>query len=280
EWATQKGLYCPPAALAPGKKQMRKPAARASPSGAGAGVNQQALVAALATSSSRSTSLPDKCKRYSALINRCLYHCPDEAGKVGYLTVQEGYVEPGASQRRPGLHIESPGYFDDGDGGGGIFQVSTVPNTCRVWDCVIRDHTDTVGPLGSIEHLRHNLDRGPPPGANSPPSPDDPAFGLDPEGRSLPLACRNGENLAANRLAWITDRTPHESLPVQRRVFRQYFRLVTSQVSAWYEAHSTRNDECGVRPPEGVAVVAGDKFRLADVDNGAGSPGVAPAAFL
>ncbi|KAJ1558683.1 hypothetical protein HK405_013178, partial [Cladochytrium tenue] len=90
----------------------------------GADIDRQALVAALGDLvepfhvnmlpivMGSHTSLPDKCKRYSALINRCLYHCPEEAGKVGYLTIHEGYVEPGSSQRRPGLHIESPGFFE------------------------------------------------------------------------------------------------------------------------------------------------------------------------
>ncbi|KAJ1552839.1 hypothetical protein HK405_009835, partial [Cladochytrium tenue] len=92
---------------------------------------------------------------------------------------------------------------------------------------------------------------------------------------SVPPSRRNGENLPANRLAWMTDRTPHESLPVERRVFRQYFRLVTSQVTAWYEVHSTRNDECGVVPPDDVIVVKGNKFLAAGVDDRASGQGVA-----
>ncbi|KAJ1556281.1 hypothetical protein HK405_003359 [Cladochytrium tenue] len=223
------------------------------------------------------SSLPDKCKRYSDLINQCLQHCPDEVGKVGYLTVQECWVEPGDSQRRPGVHIESPVFFD-GDGGvyaghsmwcvkGGIFQASNVPDTCRVWDCVVRDHADIVGPLGSLEHLRHTLDAGPHRGIHTLPIVDAVTFS------------RNGENLLADCLAWMTDRTPHESLPVQRRVFRQYFRLVTSQVSVWYEDHSTRNDECSVAPPDQVTIVAGDKFRAARVENDY-APELAPASFL
>ncbi|KAJ1549341.1 hypothetical protein HK405_005062 [Cladochytrium tenue] len=251
------------------------------------------------------SSLPDKCKRYSSIINRCLQHCPEEEGVVGYLTIQEGYVEPGASQRRPGLHIESPGYYkidEDGidDSGelkqqvhrwgygigpavwriqGGVFQASSVSDTCRVWDCIVHDHGEIVGTLGNIEHLRHNLDSGPPRGVvavvpEAPQNEED--FPLSHS--SQPPAHRNGQNMAACRVAWMTDRTPHESLPVQRRVFRQYFRLVTSQVTAWYEAHSTRNDECNIVPPDYVDIIRGDKFRAAGVDN-QGGPDV-PAEFL
>ena len=32
-----------------------------------------------------------------------------DLGKVYYLTIQETWVEPGDSQRRPGLHVDSPG---------------------------------------------------------------------------------------------------------------------------------------------------------------------------
>ena len=32
--------------------------------------------------------------------------------KVYYLTIQEGYVEAGESQRRPGLHVDSLGKVD------------------------------------------------------------------------------------------------------------------------------------------------------------------------
>ena len=34
---------------------------------------------------------------------------PADLGKVYYITVQESWVEPGDSQRRPGLHVDSPG---------------------------------------------------------------------------------------------------------------------------------------------------------------------------
>ncbi|KAI9325666.1 hypothetical protein DFJ73DRAFT_801801 [Zopfochytrium polystomum] len=292
-------------------------------------------------------SLPDKCKRYSGVVNRCLAHCPGEANKVGYLTIHEGFVEPGRAQRRPGLHVESPGYYGVSDDDrevrfdgklvqkvhdwgfgfgpaiwsveGGVFQASSVANTCRVWDCVVQDPT-VIGALGSVEHLRGVLDRGPPGGEPADGVDADEDDDLNPENvaaavaagkvpvtivmmpggretrtvstRVAPHAATRGTaaTLAANTVAWMTDRTPHESLPPIPSsssssssssstatdgspppvVFRQYFRLVTSRVTAWYEAHSTRNDECRVRPPRGVRVVVRDKFAAAGLDGGGG----------
>jgi len=51
------------------------------------------------------------------------------------------------------------------------------------------------------------------------------------------------ELLNAGEVCWITDRTPHESLPVSSTepVFRQYFRLVVGPVSVWYTQHNTPN---------------------------------------
>ena len=40
---------------------------------------------------------------------------------------------------------------------------------------------------------------------------------------------------------------------------RQYFRLVTSEVSVWYEEHSTPNP-IGIKPPDSVKIIKGNKF--------------------
>ena len=89
---------------------------------------------------------------------------------------------------------------------------------------------EAIGPLGNIEHLRHLL----------PPE----------------LA----QTMKPNHLYWMTDRTPHESLPMGEGTYRQFFRLVTSRVSLWYEDHSTQNPN-GVRPnPKITKIVKGNKF--------------------
>ena len=84
--------------------------------------------------------------------------------------------------------------------------------------------------LGNVEHLRH----------------------------LLPAELE--QTLKANRLYWMTDRTPHESLPLEEGTYRQFFRLVMSRVSLWYEDHSTPNPN-GVEPdPKITKVVRGNKF--------------------
>ena len=175
---------------------------------------------------------------------------------------------------------------------GGIYMASSVENSCRAWNCKIvpeeeeeepeeetvldddenigaiggsgkagkinksgKDKTDksksgksksgktkkgksdkkvrrreAIGTLGNIEHLRHLL----------PPE----------------LA----QTMKPNHLYWMTDRTPHESLPMREGTYRQFFRLVTSRVSLWYEDHSTPNPN-GVRPnPKITKIVRGNKF--------------------
>jgi len=55
-------------------------------------------------------------------------------------------------------------------------------------------------------------------------------------------------------------------LPVPQRVFRQFFRLVTANVSLWYKNHSTANP-LGVKPdPRTTHVVVGDKFSTEGVE--------------
>ena len=63
----------------------------------------------------------------------------------------------------------------------------------------------------------------------------------------------------------MTDRTPHESLPVPvsagSNVRRQYFRLVLGPISAWFADYSTPNP-LGIVPPPEVRIFHGDKFAL------------------
>jgi hypothetical protein len=198
------------------------------------------------------------------MIHKCFSHLKDTAEhsfKVCYLTIHEDYVPEGVSQRRPGLHTESPGsvplfpeefnitaaefkqrWHPWGFGigptrwemEGGIFMASNIADSCRVWDCVMKDHgVIAIDSLGGLEHLRGALNKGP--------------------------KDRVGIVVEPNQMLWITDRTPHESLPLKKGEFRQYFRFVTSQVGIWYEDHSTKND-CGVVPPETVRIVKGSKF--------------------
>jgi hypothetical protein len=242
-------------------------------------------------------SLPKALHPYLPLIRACpLQH--SRQGQIGYLTVDERTMTAdGETHRRAGLHTESPGALTlapgqaaphikgegkfappphptaltffwgaghvlDLPGGsdddhclrgrgrgvfrGGIYMASTVTGSCRVWNARVRDlaRPGVVGPLGDVEHLRHRLGE--------------------------------GSTLRAGELAWMTDATPHESLPLAAGTRRQYFRLVGPRVSAWYAAHSTPNP-LGVRPPDSVLIINGSKF---DAESpGASAPAASKAAL-
>ncbi|XP_065659615.1 uncharacterized protein LOC101236717 [Hydra vulgaris] len=232
------------------------------------------------SSSFRNCKLPKNTKRYWDIIKLCIdeqsRNSKDEIGKIWFLTIQESIVDQGTSQRRPGLHTESPGfvyikndslssskdilenekacnkkvqiggghseispYFIEWGGGvnfedvfsGGIYMASNIAGSCKVWNCQILPGEDgkcVISELGDIEHLREFL----------------------PE----------SEVMKENALYWITDCTPHESLPLSNKTYRQYIRIVTSKVSIWYEDHSTKNP-LGVVPDSHITqIVRGSKF--------------------
>uniref|UniRef100_A0A7M5UU73 Uncharacterized protein n=1 Tax=Clytia hemisphaerica TaxID=252671 RepID=A0A7M5UU73_9CNID len=213
-----------------------------------------------------STCLPDYLEDYHDKILSNIDYRGQE-GEIGYLTIHESLVDEGQSQRRPGLHTESPGIiyvknegkaekgdkcFDEKGGGsavvypmlvewgrggydseleldGGIYMASNVSNSCEVWDCQIvsgENGEEIIGKHGDIEHLRSLL----------------------PESTKL----------KANMLYWVTDRTPHESLPLKKGTYRQFIRVVTKDVSVWYKDHSTENP-MGI-PPGDAKIVRGSKF--------------------
>lgn len=205
-------------------------------------------------------SLPEDLRGYWPIIEPCcemqhamdrhrkrrdeLQDCGSEADKIWFLTVHESAVSKGTTQRRGGVHIEAPGVvMSDGgryakahwcwgeyteDYGGGFYMASNVSNSCRLFSAMIKDHPDVVGPLGELEHIR----------------------------TLLPEGC----NMEAGELVWLTDKTPHEAVPVAEDCTRQFIRIVTSSVSAWYENHSTHNP-LGIKPDPAITrIVTGDKF--------------------
>ena len=209
---------------------------------------------------------------YDKLILRCLYTQDNEFGKIGYLTIHESYIDKDSSQRSPGVHTESPGivyitsfdgnestaddsktvehFFTKGEGNtkvepvidnwgpvwcsrtvrnGGIYMASTVKDSCKVWKCQItQDCGDIIGALGDLEKYREFL-------------PD-------------------SETMKPNEIYWLTDRTPHESLPLKKGTYRQFFKLVTSKVSVWFEDHSTKNPHGIVPDPKITKIVKGSLF--------------------
>lgn len=190
-------------------------------------------------------SLPQAYQGYWNMIEQC--KCSKENGKVVFLTIDESMVLARSSQRRGGVHVESPGklpflktplkwklWHPWGMGGwmlgellGGIYMSSTVTSSTKVWPCIMQDPKSNAGWYGDCEHFRDILEK--------------------------PV------KLDANELFWITDRTPHESCVMHEGGYRQYFRLVTSEVAAWFEEHSTPNP-LGVKP--GIEIVKGNKFDL------------------
>jgi hypothetical protein len=177
-------------------------------------------------------SIPKEYHNYYPLIKKCEID-PNEMGRIGYLSISESFVEKGKTHRREGIHTDRSskhmrwggtwgrGEIINGRIRGGIFMASTLENSCRVWDVSIGD----PGHLGNCEHLKHLL---------------------------------KGEYvLKANELIWMTDACPHESLPFEEGKYRQWFRVVTSDVSAWFAKHSTSN-YLGVLPT--CQVVAESKF--------------------
>ena len=231
------------------------------------------------------SSLPKEVQQYFPMIEACDVE-PDQIGKVLYLTIQESDVLAGQTQRRGGLHIEAPPACTGGKGAGGmllyhwgggayggkdadskdrprggIYMASNVSNSTAVYDAQVRLKSISSGPPigadgevvpwaydddfneagnkqaaanvgehGDIEHLR-------------------PIF----EGTEF--------HLFPNTIYWMTDRTPHEALPVEAGTHRQYFRLVTSDISVWYRFHSTANPKVAV--PDGIQIIEGSKFMSA-----------------
>eukprot|EP01040_Poterioochromonas_malhamensis_P004326 gene4326-4638_t len=179
--------------------------------------------------------------------------------RIAYLTVDERPVsEIGQSQRRGGVHVESPGalrekeiadkgkytpdmcFYHPWGGGtatdeylvGGIFLASNVSDTTAIWNTRIHDtFGDVIGPHGSLERMRSLL--GPP-----------------------------AKRLAGGELIWLSDRTPHESLPIEDvSVRRQFFRLVVGEIAFWFADHNTANPT-GYAVPESVPIVYGNKFEM------------------
>lgn len=180
------------------------------------------------------SSIPEEYHQYYPLIEKCPIEEPQH-GKVCYLTIHESLVEPGSSQRRPGIHTEGylqqipsctrlPAWHPWGMGvtgsfTGGIFMASNVDDSSRIWNARLpRQPSAALGVGCDLEHLRGILNSS-----------------------VQPFVPKAGD------LCWITDATPHESLPVEVGTYRQFFRVVTSEVGVWWERHSTKN-RLGIQP--------------------------------
>lgn len=166
-------------------------------------------------------TLPEDWRTYIDLIKAC--KAPFR-GLVCYLTVSEGFVHQGSSQRRGGVHTEAS---KAGPWGGcsSVWMASTVGGSCRVWDFVVPE--DRLGLGGSLEHYD--------------------------------LSSTPSRLLNANELTRLSDRTPHEALPMKESGYRQFFRLVGPEIHGWFAQHSTKNPLCPL--PSNIPVYEHNKFR-------------------
>lgn len=169
------------------------------------------------------STLPPFLQHYLPLIESCDF----EKGTVVYLTIHESIVKEGQSQRRGGIHTEafnaqktSLSWGGGGTWGGqkGIYMAST-DGACRIWPV----ETSEVDSHGQV---------------------------LKPQ--NLPKA----NKCEAHVMYWMTDQTPHEALPSQGGP-RQFFRLVSSDLSVWHAKHNTPNP-LGILPD--CQVIQDDKF--------------------
>ena len=123
---------------------------------------------------------------------------------------------------------------------------TSVEDTCQAWDVrivgkVSDDGIDdeVIGHGGDIEHLR----------------------------KYLPVERKTScdyysvrKTMESNNIYWMTDRTPHEALPMRETGYRQFFRLVTHKVGLWYEQHSTPNPNGVVPDPNITRIIKKSKF--------------------
>lgn len=161
------------------------------------------------------STLPSEMRQYLPVIEACQVE-ESLLGEVCYLTITENEARAGNSHRRGGVHVEAQPQASWGIGGwgkgsfasrrqDGLYIASNVSNTTRLWDALDED----MGEGGSLEHKEH----------------------------LYPV--EEGIALKAGEVCWLTDRTPHESVPVRESVFRQFFRLVTPKISVWFKDKST-----------------------------------------
>lgn len=195
-------------------------------------------------------TLPSCLHAYIPIIMQCPFQqLFTENNKIAYLTIHESDVMPETTQRRAGLHIERPsnkisgrivspnyeddtwyslswglGYCKDGWPIDGIYMASNVSDSCAVYGCKVDE--GVTNKHGQLPDCAREF-------------------------------CGSPRNLQAGELCWITDRTPHESLPLLEPVHRQFFRLVVGKIDTWYLRHNTPNP-LGIQPD--ATIVDYDKF--------------------
>ena len=166
-----------------------------------------------------SSSLPDEYKSYAKIVDENYL----EKGEIGYLTIDESYVNSGESQRgynskgiNRNVHIEVGRYENKnrwgGSGGGSswggrnqtllnddtmVLIANNISDTCRVWDTKELSYTDDGD-------LSEYIDRYPE---------------------------HTGMMLKSGEVAKISIFTPHECVSQKESGLRQFFRIVGKGVT-------------------------------------------------
>lgn len=156
-------------------------------------------------------SVPASLDHYRDTLHDLFKQCPQHAGRVGYLTIDEKRVESGSTHRRAGLHVD--GVYNcrcGGWGGGGSWGsvgngMLTVASHigCRAWK---QDFAGTPGDDGECDHLAPQ--------------------------------CGEPIILAANHVYWLDGLCVHESIPQQTTTDRQFVRLSLPSRAPWFDGYT------------------------------------------
>ncbi len=201
--------------------------------------------------------LPDYLKDYwKNVISQC-YIRKERVGKIGYLTIHESFAPASNLRRGPGIPTEIPGPVrihkfrrcgfsiyehmnrirESQEKENGIYIASNASDSCKIYKCLIMD-VSLIGEAGDVEHLREYLP--------------------------------NEFKTMKDNLYWLTERTPYELLPLKDSTDRQFFGLVTGEVSIWHEDHWTKNPLGVVPDPEKTKMVRwshSDENRVVPLDS-------------
>lgn len=231
------------------------------------------------------SSLPKEYHGYLPLIEKANF----AKGSVAYLTIHESVVEKGSTQRRPGLHTDGTsgeqadgsisesswgggGYSGGSWGGGGepyrgkfpMKKPKPKPVVDPKKKKKLSESDDLVeeggwgGGWGGIKESK-GIYIASSDGTCNIYDTYVSNKNVDKHGGTLKESVQNTKCVSAkpSTMYWITDRTPHESIPVKETTNRQFFRLVSEDIHAWYKKHSTPNP-LGIEPK--CPIVDVDKF--------------------
>lgn len=152
---------------------------------------------------------------------------------TAYLTIDEGLVQKGNTQRRPGLHVDGVGpkgeYGGWGGGGNpwasrGMLVASSVFG-CRAWK---KEFFGFPNENGDCSHLEEQCME-------------------EDEIKMLP-----------NKIYFCSPLCVHESVPMTETIYRQFVRLSLPSDAAWYEGYT--ENLCGIKPVGPIHPPRPEKF--------------------